>query len=109
MANKSKKRIKHEQFVYVAKLEREVRRLRREARENEPLVLEVSKMITPDIRDACYYEKILEMTYEAVAREMAEKIMKSHAIEIKETREFDFWRGRIDRYIFTLRVLKRRN
>ena len=108
MANKSKKRIKHEQHVRMMALEREVRLLRAEARMNEPVVLKVSKLITPDLRDAVYYDEILKMTYEEVARAMAEQILKSNVIEIKETREFDFWRGRIDRYDFTLRVLKRR-
>lgn len=75
---------------------------------NEPVVLKVSKLITPDLRDAVSYDKILEMTYEDVARAMAEQIMKSNVIEIKETREIDFWHGRIDRYDFTLRVLRRR-
>lgn len=108
MANKSKKRIKHEQHVRMMALEREVRLLRAEARMNEPVVLKVSKLITPDLRDAVSYDKILEMTYEDVARAMAEQMMKSNVIEIKETREIDFWRGRIDRYDFTLRVLRRR-
>lgn len=39
MANKSKKRIKHEQYVYIKKLERELKYLRANAVMYDPIVL----------------------------------------------------------------------
>lgn len=111
MANKSKKRIKHEQHVYVAKLEREIKRLRAEASMYETLVLKVSRLVSPDIplsRSADYRERIAEMVFEEACREMGYQLMKSDAVEIEKTREYDVWRPPVDRYNYTLRVLKRR-
>lgn len=110
MANKSKKRIKHEQHVYVAKLEREIKRLRAEASMYETLVLKVSHLVSPDIlaHSADYRERIAEMTFEEACRKMGYQLMKSGAVEIEKTREFNVYRPPADRYDYTLRVLKRR-
>lgn len=110
MANKSKKRIKHEQHVRMMALEREVRLLRAEARMNEPVVLKVSRIISSDVlaHSADYSERIAEMVFEEACREMSEQLMKSGVVEIEKTREYDVWRPPADRYNYTLRVLKRR-
>ena len=110
MANKSKKRIKHEQHVYIKKLEREIKKLQKEAGAYELLVLKVSRIISPDTlaRSADYLERISEMVFEEACREMGYQLMKSGAVEIEKTREFDVWRPPVDRYNYTLRVLKRR-
>lgn len=108
MANKSKKRIKHEQQVYVAKLERELKKLRSETMEYEVLELESRHLIAPTF-DAAYEEKILGYTFEKACRDMAEKIMHSGAVKIDKTREFAPNRcGKVDCYKFALKVLKRR-
>ena len=110
MANKSKKRIKHEQHVYIKKLEREIKRLQAEASMYETLTLKVSRLCTPDTlaRSADYRERIAEMIFEEACREMGYQLMKSGAVEIEKTREFNVYRPPADRYDYTLRVLKRR-
>lgn len=109
MANKSKKRIKHEQYVYIKKLEREIKTLRANAVMYDPIVLQSRHLIAPTF-DAAYEEKILGYTFEKACREMAEKLMHSGAVEIDKTREFSLndHGGKVDCYAFTLRVLKRR-
>ena len=110
MANKSKKRIKHEQYVYIKKLEREIKTLRANAVMYDPVVLKVSRIISSDIlaHSDDYRERIAEMVFEEACREMSEQLMKSGAVEIEKTREFDVWRPPVDRYNYTLKVLKRR-
>lgn len=117
MANKSKKRIKHEQYVYIKKLEREIKTLRASAVRSsfasisgmyDPVVLQSKHLIAPTF-DSAYEEKILGYTFEKACREMGEKLMHSGAVEIDKTREFSLNRdGKVDCYTFTLRVLKRR-
>ena len=110
MANKSKKRIKHEQYVYIKKLEREIKRLKAEAAMYETLELKVSRIVSLDTlaHSADYLERISEMVFEEACREMGYQLMNSGAVEIEKTREFDVWRPPADRYNYTLRVLKRR-
>jgi len=108
MANKSKKRIKHEQYVYIKKLEREIKTLRANAVMYDPIVLKSRHLIAPTF-DRAYEEKILGYTFEKACREMADQLMKSEAVEVDKTREFSPNAcGKVDCYTFTLRVLKRR-
>ena len=109
MANKSKKRIKHEQHVYIKKLERELKKLRAEAMMYEVAELKFSRLITPHVRDAVRYEQILKMSYEEACRALAEQLMQSGAVELTKTRAFNpTWYADSERHDFTLRVLKRR-
>ena len=110
MRNKSKKRIKHERHVYVAKLERELKKLRENAAMYDPVVLKVSRIVSTETsgRSADYRERIAEMVFEEVCREMGYQLMKSDVVEIEKTREYDVLRPPADRYNYTLRVLKRR-
>lgn len=108
MANKSKKRIKHEQHVYIKKLERELKYLRANAVMYDPIVLKSRHLIAPTF-DRAYEEKMREYVFEKACREMADKLMKSEAVEIDITRELSpNAYGKVDCYNFTLRVLKRR-
>ena len=109
MANKSKKRIKHEQHVYIAKLERELKELRAKSMIYEVVELNFSRLITPHVRDAFRYEQILERSYEEACRAMAEQLMQRGAVELTKTRVFNStWHADSERHDYTLRVLKRR-
>ena len=109
MANKSKKRIKHEQYVYIKKLERELKKLRAEAMMYEVAELKFSRFITPHVRDAVRYEQILKMSYEEACHAMAEQLIQIGAVELTKTRALNpTWCADSERHDFTLRVLKRR-
>ena len=76
----------------------------------DPVVLKVSRIISSDVlaHSADYAERIAQMVFEEACREISEQLMKSGAVEIEKTREFNVYRPPADRYDYTLRVLKRR-
>lgn len=107
MANKSRKRIKNEQRVRIAALEREIKRLRTEAGRYETITLRGKCIVTPDISFP-RYDEVLKMESEKVCRDMLEKLMHSGAVERTKTYTYSPRYGKIDAYEFTLNVLKRR-
>lgn len=107
MSNKSRKRIKHEQRVRIAMLERALRRANERLVTEEPITLHAKFIMRPE-RDPVRAEAVLKMETERAVRLMVENIIHSGALEIKETRELSLTYDLIKGYELTLRVLKRR-
>lgn len=107
MSNKSRKRIKHEQRVRIAMLERKLKELRGKAAEYETITLH-SKLIMRPERDPGRYNAILEMETEQAVRGMVKNLIHSKANQIDETREYSPTYGYVKGYELTLKVFKKR-
>lgn len=109
MRNKSKKRIKHEQRVRIAQLERQLMQMREMVEKYNFDTIESKCFIPPYARRSVHYEDILRTEYERACRGMLEKLMRSGAVEKVQTRELSVQYGWYDCYTFRLRVLKKSN
>lgn len=107
MANKSRKRIKHEQRVRIAALERQLESLRKNEVQYEQIEVTAKCIIHPD-SDPIRYNAVLEMESERAVRNMAEQLIHHGAVERVEMRVFDPRWGVIRGYEFKLKALKRR-
>lgn len=106
MANKSRKRIKHEQRVYIRRLEQELYKLRRDAVKCDLITVHASFSLPVMPNEPARYRACLEMEFEQAIRNIATQLYRNDVIEVEKTPMF---MGAYDgeRYDLKLTVLKK--
>lgn len=100
MANKSRKRMKHEQRLYISRLEQEIRKLHRDAVKYDPITIHAS-FILPTMDDSARHQACFEMEVERAVRNIVTQMRRDDVIEVVKTPIF---MGAHDGYRYDLKL-----